>query len=543
MRASRRSNIRDIETEENLYKNKRKELRRLIFVSKKEKWQELLENLNNDIWGEGYKIVMKHLNSYIPYTLTGEETRRAINELFPKGPNTNVRWEETADIRPFTIEVRQSLKSLKDKKAPGTDGIPVETIKKIALEKPNFLPGFLNKILQSQTFPTNWKTAKLILIPKERIHQTRKTKKFRPICLLNTISNLYESLIKTRLEAHMEEIGALSENQFGFRKKSIVEEWKERKGLTLAEQKTEAVVLKGPRKKEHLVFRVGATEIKTSKCAKYLGIILKENGVYTEHLKEAVRKAEKRTAILSRLMPNVGEPDSCKRKILHGVVKSVVLYGAQLWYPILDKITYKNMLARAERKSLLRLCSAYRTASTTALNVIAGEIPLHLLARERHRLHTRQEVNEQAKKEERNESMRKWQEEWERTEGVAEWTKRMIPNLQRWVEFKHRNTDYYLTQVFTGHGTFKTCLKRFGISVYNDVVYNDKCKYCGEVDTVQHTLFECHRWEIERRDLNSKVEEIISVDTFLDHMLSCKEKWRDIREFIKKVSKTKQQEE
>lgn len=41
---------------------------------------------------------------------------------------------------------------------------------------------------------------------------------FRPLCLLNTLSKLYEALIRLRLEGEIEEKGGLAEQQYGFRK-------------------------------------------------------------------------------------------------------------------------------------------------------------------------------------------------------------------------------------------------------------------------------------------------------------------------------------
>ncbi|KAG5886381.1 hypothetical protein JTB14_033592 [Gonioctena quinquepunctata] len=126
-RRNRNTNARDIEEAEDLYKTAKKELRNLINESKKKCWQELLKDLENDVWGEGFKIVMKQHRSYVPYSLTRQSKAKAVIELFPCGTNINVRREEETALRPFTIEeVKTCLETLKNRKAPGTDGIPVE---------------------------------------------------------------------------------------------------------------------------------------------------------------------------------------------------------------------------------------------------------------------------------------------------------------------------------------------------------------------------------------------------------------------------------
>ncbi|KAG5862358.1 hypothetical protein JTB14_030581 [Gonioctena quinquepunctata] len=245
----------------------------------------------------------------------------------------------------------------------------------------------------------------------------------------------------------------------------------EKNGITLAKYKTETVVLKGPRNKDNIVIRAGETSLQPVKHLKYLRITLSENGGFRKHIRGAAKKIEERIATLSRIMPNISGPSSQKRSMLHGVVKSVLLYGAQLWHPVLEKVTYKNLLTKVVRKSLLRICSAYRTTSIKALNIVAGEIPLYLLANERHRLHLRDEVNQQAKKEERIRTLDAWQEEWERSDGVAEWTRTLIPELGKWLKCEHRCTD--LTQVLTGHGAFRTYLKRFKRAE------TEKCIHCS----------------------------------------------------------------
>lgn len=53
------------------------------------------------------------------------------------------------------------------------------------------------------------------------------------------------------------------------------------------------------------------------------------------------------------------------------------------------------------------------------------------------------------------------------------------------MECKHRKVDYFVTQVLSGHGVFGSCAKRFRKTT------SENCIYCGEIDTAQHTAFDC----------------------------------------------------
>ncbi|XP_072384369.1 uncharacterized protein [Diabrotica undecimpunctata] len=185
-------------------------------------------------------------------------------------------------------------------------------------------------------------------------------------------------------------------------------------GLKLAEEKTEAVILKGPRKRENVIFECGSTEITPKKCVKYLGVTLHTNGSWGEHLRVVTCTATERAAALGGIMPNIGGPKPERRRALHGVVQSIVLYAAPVW---------SGERTRTDRTSLLRVASAYRTVSATALWVITGCMSSHILACERTRLFNRARktgVTESAKREERATSIQMWQAEWEATVDVAQ---------------------------------------------------------------------------------------------------------------------------
>ncbi|KAF2906085.1 hypothetical protein ILUMI_00096 [Ignelater luminosus] len=58
-----------LEALKDTYKRAKKHLQRLIETSKNEHWDEVIRDLNNDIWGKGYEIIMRGVASGRPYDI------------------------------------------------------------------------------------------------------------------------------------------------------------------------------------------------------------------------------------------------------------------------------------------------------------------------------------------------------------------------------------------------------------------------------------------------------------------------------------------
>lgn len=84
------------------------------------------------------------------------------------------------------------------------------------------LQSCLNVCLKKGNFPKAWKTANLVLIPKEN-PQSSVIVKARPICLLDDIGKIFERVIVERiLQWIAENLNAdFSNNQYGFRKQRL----------------------------------------------------------------------------------------------------------------------------------------------------------------------------------------------------------------------------------------------------------------------------------------------------------------------------------
>ena len=124
-----------------------------------------------------------------------------------------------------------------------------------------------------------------------------------------------------------------------------------------------------------------AVEWKTS--IKYLGMQLDRRLSFGEHLKIAAAKAIQGGANLARLMPNIGGPREAKRRWVASMVNSKLLYAAPVWANALQNHAIQKKLFSAHRLFPLRIVSAYRTISTSALLALASVPPIDLLAEER----------------------------------------------------------------------------------------------------------------------------------------------------------------
>ncbi|KMQ82650.1 reverse transcriptase [Lasius niger] len=161
-------------------------------------------------------------------------------------------------------------------------------------------------------------------------------------------------------------------------------------------------------------------------------------------------KASAVRADLSRLMPNVGGPKQRRSALLASVVTSVLTYGIAIWSDTLQTQKLRRKVAPVYRLSALRVTSAYRTMSEDAVCVIAGMLPIRVLAEERKSLYRRRGSLSAAelRTEERRNSLHRWQLLWDASTN-GRWTHRLIPQVDVWKNRSHGEVNYYLTQMLS----------------------------------------------------------------------------------------------
>lgn len=200
------------------YKDSKKTLQNSIKKAKRDCWKALCDNVDCDIWGDGYKIVMKGLIGYPPRLQMAMQTmEEVVDHLFPIHQQVIFICDRSVIFTNFSIEeLRAACGKLKQNKAPGPGNIPPEIIKEVTLNKPEYVLRVYNELASSANFPADWKRARLVLLRKGD-KPIDNPAAYRPICLLDVEGKLYEHLILIRLNRELTRTGGLSERQYGFR--------------------------------------------------------------------------------------------------------------------------------------------------------------------------------------------------------------------------------------------------------------------------------------------------------------------------------------
>lgn len=112
--------------------------------------------------------------------------------------------------------MRTATEKIANRKAPGPDALAPEIVKIFVKNNGEMVKRIMNDCLKEGNFPTDWKKAKLVLLPKpKKPTQLNEETKYRPVCLLNVLGKILENIINRRLNEELDDHGAISVNQFG----------------------------------------------------------------------------------------------------------------------------------------------------------------------------------------------------------------------------------------------------------------------------------------------------------------------------------------
>lgn len=217
-RSRRNQTLPDANTWEN-YKELKKKLRIAIRKSKSNCWKAICDQVDGDIWGDGYKIVTKSILGFPQrINLTIQRMEEVAKHLFPIHEPVIFNCDTRPNFKIFTLdELLAASKKLKTGKAPGPNNIPTEIIKTTVDKRPEYVLDVYNNLATRGKFPDEWKRAKLLLLPKGN-KPMENPSSFRPICLLDIEGKLYEQMLLERLKAELTRTGGLSPRQYGFQK-------------------------------------------------------------------------------------------------------------------------------------------------------------------------------------------------------------------------------------------------------------------------------------------------------------------------------------
>ena len=214
--------------------------------------------------------------------------------------------------------------------------------------------------------------------------------------------------------------------------------WLDSTSLKMAPEKTEALLVTDRKSIQYPKIVLGEHKVEWNTSIKYLEVQLDRRLSFREHLRIATATAIQCGANFARLMPNIGEPRKAKRRLVASVVHSKLLYAAPVWTSALNNRAILKRLFSAQRGVVMRIVSAYRTVSTSAVLVLASVPPIDLLAEERQEtFQLRKELTctvlqeiarakEAIRKDGRHRLVEKWQMRWH-GEQTGRWTYCLIP--------------------------------------------------------------------------------------------------------------------
>lgn len=131
----------------------------------------------------------------------------------------------------------------------------------------------------------------------------------------------------------------------------------------------------------------------------------------------------------------------------------------------------------------------------------------------------------------RQHTVETWQLRWN-NELKGRWTHQLIPNLKPWIERKHGEITFHLTQLVSGHGCFRRYVKRFGHEEADD------CPWCrsGRSETAEHVLFSWVKYARERSSLETVLGSRLTADNLVPFMLQGDAKWQAVNSFAAAIT-------
>lgn len=150
------------------------------------------------------------INAYITTLDDPQEPDVIFNDANPSD-------DPTGNNLATANEISEIIQHSATKKAAGADKISNFILKRMPQMVIILLTIVMNNCISNCYFPTKWKTAKVVAIPKKG--DTTSISGYRPISLLSNISKILEHLIAKKLKRWCTEFNIIPDNQYGFREK------------------------------------------------------------------------------------------------------------------------------------------------------------------------------------------------------------------------------------------------------------------------------------------------------------------------------------
>ena len=319
-------------------------------------------------------------------------------------------------------------------------------------------------------------------------------------------------------------------------------------GLSMATEKTEVIGFhKRNPPPEDLRLRVGEDEIALKQQMKYLGVYLDSYWNFHGHFQQLSTKLERTAGALSRLLPNLHGPQENVRRLYLGVLRSMALYGAQVWAEALGRSKQlRRKVNRLHQRMCTRVVKGYRTIPGEASELLARSPPLDLTAKACAR-----EYEGRARRDGafpggnrllrailKQRTLQEWRQRLETARHGRRLIEATLPVFDGWMRRAHGATTYRMTQMLTGHGCFGKYLHR--ISKEETAA----CHHCPEeVDDADHTLLRCPAWEEDRRRLREAVGNQLDLPRIMAAMVRDRTAWDAMRAFCESTMTKKEEAE
>ena len=127
-------------------------------------------------------------------------------------------------------------------------------------------------------------------------------------------------------------------------------------------------------------------------------------------------------------------------------------------------------------------------------------------------------------------TLNEWEISWKSTTKASQ-TKQFFPMIRDRLELKELLPNYIISQYLSGHGDFKSYLKRFNIS------NSDVCD-CGQsIETPNHIIFDCFIYTEERHQFVNSIHRSGHQSLALKHIVKDKEIFQHLIAFLKLLNK------
>lgn len=328
----------------------------------------------------------------------------------------------------------------------------------------------------------------------------------------------------------------------------------QRLGLEVSAGKTQAMLFRqrGKRRVRDREIRIRGKRIVLQNKIKYLGLVIKDDWSFKDHLETVAKKAEGVMGKIERLLANRKGPSERKWKLYCNMVNSIVLYGAPIWAEdIKENPKIGKGIISVQRRAALRVIRAYKTVSTETALVMARNPPVELLAAKMKAVHDRKKIGVNKnititeiglnliRKQEHEKMVRAWKDRVRDSVRKGKIKGEFLIYFNEWMKREHGELTFWATQVITKHGSFRAYTYRIGKSGRTN------CGFCEAIiDDNIHNLVECKEWEEDRGRLAEAMGgEITSLRVVLQGITGSEGKWKAFMDFCEGVMRSKEERE